>query len=165
MFCWLAMNSYAEPIKTLVEFFSFKCRHCFDINAKLEKFVIKNNIKYLDINIDNDDMATPTNIMYYIAIDAGIGTQFKKKYFEAVAHGMGEYSSTTLNYVVNQIKTPKMMQLLNSKSEQEHVKQKLTYANNLILANHVQVTPSFLINQNILLEGADVINSLENQYD
>lgn len=161
----VVMNSYAEPIKTLVEFFSFKCQHCSDINASLEKFVAKNNIKYLDVNVDNDDRATPTNIMYYIAIDAGIGSQFKSKYFEAVTHGMEEYSSTTLNYVFNQVKTLKMIHLLKSKAEQEHVKQKLIYANNLLSANHVRVTPTFLINQTILLEGTDVINSLESQYD
>lgn len=156
----LVLYSEAEPITTLVEFFSFKCRHCFEINTKLENFVAKNNIKYLDINVDNDDRAIPTNILYYIAIDAGIGSEFKRQYFEALNNGMKDYSSTTLNYVFNQVKTPKMLQLLKSKLEQEHVKQKLIYANNLLSTYRIQVTPTFLVNQTVLLEGADVIDSL-----
>ena len=154
------INGNAEQVKTLVEFFSFTCKHCANVNSKLEQFIAKNNIKYLDINIDNNEQALPTNIMYYIALDAGVGTKFKSLYFEAMSRGMPAYTQTTLNYVVNQVKTAKMIQLMESKTEMEHVKQKLNYANSLIQKYRIQATPTFLINQTVLLEGEDVITSL-----
>lgn len=155
-----AINSYAEPIKTIVEFFSFTCKHCANVNEMLEQFIASHNAKYLDVNVDNNKKSLPTNIMYYIAIDAGIGSQFKTTYFNVLASGMPAYTQETLNYVVNQIKTPKLIQLISSSEEQEHVKQKLIYANSLLATYHIQVTPTFLINQTTLLEGEDVINSL-----
>lgn len=152
--------SYAEPVKTIVGFYSFTCSHCASANAKLEQYVASHNVKYLEVNIDTSDAALPTNIMYYLAVDAGVGPKFKSAYFSAVASGMPAYTPATLNYVVNQVKNPKLVQLMNSKDEQEHVKQKLIYANSLLVSNHIQATPSFLINQTILLEGEDIINSL-----
>ena len=159
MFMTLAVNSYAESIKSIVEFFSFKCSHCKTVSTRLEVFMRDNKIKYLDINVDNTEASLPTNIMYYVAIDSGIGFKFKNAYFNAVANGMPVYTPSTLNYVINQIKTPRFMQLINSKVEQEHIKQKLSYVNQLLSAYYIEVTPTFLINQNVLLEGEDFIYS------
>lgn len=156
----IMMNSYAEPVKTIVEFYSFTCAHCANVNSKLERYLASHNVKYLDVNVDNSQMALPTNIMYYIAVDAGVGPQFKTAYFAAVASGMPAYIPTTLNYVVNQVKNSKLTQLMKSKDEQEHVKQKLAYATSLLTTYHIQATPTFLINQTILLEGEDIVNSL-----
>lgn len=156
----LSINCYAENVQTLVEFFSFTCKHCANVNDKLEQYIAKNNVKYLDINVDRTDTTLPTNIMYYIALDAGVGTKFKRAYFQAIASGMPAYTTTTLNYVVNQVKTTTMIQLMESKAELEHVKQKLNYANSLMQKYRIQATPTFLINQTVLLEGEDVITSL-----
>ena len=153
----IAVNSYAEPVKTLVEFYSFTCKHCANVNARLEQYIASHKIRYMDVNVDNSDAALPSNIMYYIAIDAGVGTQFKASYFTAVASGMPAYTPGTLNYVINQVKTPRLTQLIDSSTEQEHVKQKLIYANSLLATYHVQATPTFLINQTTLLEGEDVV--------
>ena len=153
----MVINSYAEAVKTLVEFYSFTCKHCANVNSKLEQYIASHNVKYLDVNVDNSEMALPTNILSYIAIDAGVGSQFKNAYFAAVASGMPAYTPTTLNYVVSQIVNPKLTKLMDSRDEQEHVKQKLIYANSLLTTYHVQATPTFLINQAILLEGEDVI--------
>ena len=155
----ITINSYAEPVKTLVEFYSFTCKHCANVNGKLEQYIASHKVRYLDVNVDNSTAALPTNIMYYIAVDAGVGPQFKNAYFTAVASGMPAYTPTTLNYVVNQLKTPQLTQLVNSKEEQEHVKQKLAYANNLLATYRVQATPTFLINQTTLLEGEDVVTN------
>lgn len=158
----LSINSYAENVNTLVEFFSFTCKHCANVNDKLEQYIAKNNIKYLDINVDWNQMALPTNIMYYIALDAGIGNKFKRVYFEAIANGMQAYTPDTLNYVVSQVKTPGMTKLINSKEEREHIRQKMNYANALLKKYKIKATPTFLINQTVLLEGEDVITSLSN---
>lgn len=153
-------TSFAEPINNLVEFFSFTCSHCASANIKLEQYLKTHNIKFFDVNIDNNEQALPTTIMYYVAQDAGIGQQFKDKYFAAVANGMPAYTKETLNHVLASVKTPKLIQLLSSKVEQEHIKQKINYANSLIIKHQVQVTPSFLVNQVTLLEGEEVVNSL-----
>ena len=147
----------AEPIKTMVEFFSFRCVHCANVNSKLDTYIAKHQVKYLDINIDDQP---DTNIMYYIATDAGVGPQFKDAYFKAVAGGMTAYAAVTLDYVVNEVKTPAMEQLMHSNTEREHIKQKMAYVEKLLSQYHVQVTPTFLINQTTLLEGEDVISTL-----
>jgi protein-disulfide isomerase len=156
---WL-VNGNTEEIKTLVEFYSFTCSHCASVNKKLETYIASHNIKYLDVNVDTRDEAVPTSLMYYIAIDAGVGSKFKSAYFSAIASGMPAYTSDTLKYVVNQIQNPKLVTLLNDKTEQQKVSQKLQYANSLIAKYHIQVTPTFLINQSTLLEGEEVINQL-----
>ena len=160
----LINNSYAttsdSQIKTLVEFFSFNCSHCANVNDKLDEFISKNHIKYLDINIDSSADATKAMIMYYIAIDAGVGVEFKKMYFKAVSRGMAAYSDEVLDYVLKQLNNANMSRLMHSKTEQALIKQKLNYAQQLINTYHIRATPSFLINQSTLLEGEDVITSL-----
>jgi hypothetical protein len=153
-------GAYSEPITSLVEFFSFRCLHCANVNPKVAAYVNSHKIQFTDVNVDVNELALPTTIMYYLAIDAGVGPQFKNAYFAVVASGMPAYTPSTLNYVVNQIKNTKLTQLMKSKDEPEQIKQKLIYANKLLTNHHIQATPSFLINQTILLEGEDVINSL-----
>ena len=155
-----AQSLKSAEIKSVVEFFSFTCSHCASIDPALNQYVVDHKIKYLDINIDNSPQAMNTNIMYYIAIDAGVGDQFKQTYFKAVSSGMEAYSPSTLLYVTKRVQNATMKQLMRSKAEQEHIKQKLNYTMDLINTYHVQVTPTFLINQTTLLEGEDVINSL-----
>ena len=153
--------SNSEPITSLVEFFSFRCSHCANVNQKVSAYVNSHNVEFTDINVDNNELALPTTIMYYIAIDAGVGPQFKTAYFAAVRSGMPAYGKDTLSYVYKQIATPKVASLLKSPAEKESIKQKLNYANRLLEQYHIQATPTFLINQSILLEGEDVINSLQ----
>ena len=160
MFSANAQNIKSTEIKSLVEFFSFTCSHCANINTKLNQYVADHKIKYLDINIDNNPQAVDTNIMYYIAIDAGVGEQFKQTYFKAVSSGMEAYSPSTLLYVTTQVQNATMKRLMRSTVEQEHIKQKLNYTLDLINTYHIQATPTFLINQTTLLEGEDIINSL-----
>ncbi len=157
---WL-VNGNTEEVKTLVEFYSFTCSHCASVNKKLESYIASQKIKYLDVNIDSSDAAMQTSLMYYIAIDAGVGSKFKSAYFNAIASGMPAYTPDTLKYVVNQIQSPKLLALLNDKAEQQRVTQKLQYANSLIAKYHIQATPTFLINQSTLLEGEEVINQLQ----
>ncbi len=154
------INCNAEEIKTLVEFYSFTCSHCASVNKKLESYIASHNIKYLDVNIDTSDTAMQTSLIYYIAIDAGVGVKFKSAYFNAIASGMPAYSPETLRYVVNQIQTPQLVKLMQDRIEQQKVTQKLNYANSLIAKYKIQATPTFLINQSTLLEGEEVINQL-----
>lgn len=157
-FCLLVLSinvAIASEIKTLVEFFSYNCSHCGEIDAKLNSYIAKNKIKYLAVNIDNSPAALTTNIMYYIAIDAGVGEQFKAAYFKSVSKGMPAYTSSTLNYVVTQVQNDTMKKLMRSKTEQQRIKQKLLYAQSLLETYKVRAAPSFLINQTTLLEGAD----------
>ncbi len=112
------------------------------------------------INVDNNDIAMPTNIMYNIAVDAGIGQQFKSTYFSAVSTGMPAYSPATLNYVVSQISTPLFEKLLKNPSEKQAIKQKLNYTNRLLAKYLVQTTPTFLINDTALVQGEDFVNYL-----
>ena len=149
-----------NKVRTLVEFFSFTCRHCANVNDKLNQYIASNHIKYLDINIDNSPDAINTTIMYYLAIDAGVGVKFKDMYFKAVSMGMPAYSNDTLVYVVKQLDNSTMAKLLHSKSEQERLKQKMNYAKDLMRTYKIRATPTFLINQTTLLEGEDVINSI-----
>jgi len=150
----------ANEIKTLVEFFSYNYSHCAAIDNKLNSYIAKNRIKYLAVNIDNSPSAIPANIMYYMAVDAGVGEQFKAAYFRAVSKGMPAYANSTLNHVVSQVQNDTMKNLIHSKSGQQHIKQKLLYAQSLLEIHKVTSAPSFLINQTTLLEGADVITSL-----
>lgn len=154
------MNSQAEPIMSIVEFFSYTCLHCASVNSKLDSYVATNSVEFIAVNTDNGENALPTNIMYYVAVDAGIGGQFKSAYFTAVASGMKAYTPETLNYVVNQVKTPTFSSLLKAPAEKELVKKKLTFANYLLNKYKVQGTPTFLINQSTLLEGEEIINQL-----
>lgn len=155
-----ALVTNAEPVKTIVEFFSFNCVHCANVNSKLINYVAKNKVKYLDINVDKDLNALATNIMYYLATDAGVGPQFKTSYFKAVNSGMPIYTSSTLQYVTNEVKNSAIEQLMRSPEEKEHIKQKLAYVQSLINKYDIQVTPTFLINQTTLVEGEDVINNM-----
>jgi protein-disulfide isomerase len=151
----------AEPITSMVEFFSFRCSHCANINQKVAMYVKNHDVQFTDINVDNNELALPTTIMYYIAQDAEVGAQFKTAYFEAVKSGMPAYGKDTLAYVYKQTTTLKFATLLKSSAEKESIKQKLGYVNQLLGQYHIQATPTFLINQSILLEGEDVINSLQ----
>lgn len=160
MFLGIELTAIAEPVKTIVEFFSFNCVHCANVNARLDSYIAKNNVKYLDINVDKDPNALATDIMYYIATDAGVGPQFKTSYFKAVNSGMPIYTPSTLQYVTNQVKNPAMKQLMKSHEEKEHIKQKLAYVQSLTNKYNIQVTPTFLINQSTLVEGEDVINNM-----
>lgn len=153
-------NTSAESISSLVEFFSFRCSHCANVNQRLSYYVNSHDVQFLDVNVDGD-AALPTMIMYYVAVDAGIGNQFKTAYFSAVANGMPVYDQSTLNYVYNQVKTPKLVSLLKSSDEKAAVKNKLLQANKLLATYHIQATPTFLINHSILLEGEDIINTLQ----
>lgn len=150
----------AEDIKSMVEFFSYRCSHCANVNSKLDDYVNKSKINFLAINVDNNDIAMPTNIMYNVAVDAGIGQQFKSAYFSAVATGMPAYAPATLSYVVNQIKTPLFEKLLKDPNEKQSIKQKLNYAAELLVKYPVQATPTFLINDNALVQGEDFVNYL-----
>lgn len=156
----ISLATNAEPVKTIVEFFSFNCVHCANVNSKLVKYIAKNKVKYLDINVDKDQNALATDIMYYIATDAGVGPAFKKAYFRAINSGMAIYSPSSLQYVVNEVKTPAMEQLMKSPEEKEHIKQKLAYVQSLTSKYNIQVTPTFLINQTTFVEGEDVINNM-----
>ena len=156
----IVINCQAEEIKSIVEFFSYTCSHCANVNNKLDSYVATHPVEFFAINTDNGDNAIPTNIAYYVAVDAGVGRQFKSAYFTAVASGMPAYTPQTLNYVINQIKTPTFSNLLKSPDEKEKVKKKLAFANYLSNKYRVQATPTFLINQSTLLEGEAIINSL-----
>ncbi len=150
----------AGEIKTLVEFFSYNCSHCAEIDTRLNNYIARNKIKYLAINIDNSPAAMPTNIMYYLAVDAGVGEQFKAAYFKAVSKAMPAYAGSTLGYVITQVQNATLKQLMSSKIEKQHLKQKLAYAQGLIETYKVRAVPSFLINQNVLLEGKDSLTGL-----
>lgn len=156
----ISLQAKAETINTLVEFFSFTCVHCASVNRRLTSYVAKHNIKYLDIDTNMSDEAMPTNIMYYIAVDSGVGVQFKEAYFKAVSSGMVAFSPSILSYVTNQVKNDAMARLMQSDVEKTKIKQKLEYVKGLLSKYHIEVTPTFLINQTTLLEGEDVINSL-----
>lgn len=160
LFSSIVFNSYAEDIKSIIEFFSYRCSHCANVNSKLDSYVNKSKINFLAINVDNNDIAMPTNIMYNVAVDAGIGQQFKSAYFSAVATGMPAYAPATLSYVVNQIKTPLFEKLLKDPNEKQSIKQKLNYAAELLAKYPVQATPTFLINDNALVQGEDFVNYL-----
>lgn len=160
MFLLITCNAWSEPVTSLVEFFSFRCSHCANVTPKLEYYLSTHNVQFMDVNVDGD-IAIPTMIMYYVATDAGVGFQFKNAYFTAVANGMPAYTSDTLNYVYNQIKIPKLVSLLKSSAEKAAIKNKLTLANQLLSKYHIQATPTFLINNSILLEGEDIINTLQ----
>lgn len=152
---------HAEEIRSMVEFFSYRCSHCANINSKLDNYVNKNNVKFIAVNTDNNDIAMPTNIMYNVAVDAGIGQQFKSVYFSAVSTGMPAYAPATLSYVFNQIKTPQFEKLLKDPKEKQSVKQKLNYAAQLLARYPVQATPTFLINDTALVQGEDFVNYLD----
>lgn len=157
----IAITSYAEQISSLVEFFSFRCSHCANVNDSLGSYIANHqNVKFFDVNVDSNDAALPTTIMYYVATDAGVGQQFKTNYFAAVANGMPVYQQSTLNYVTKQVMTPELAKLLKSAAERERIKDKVNYANLLLSKYQIQGTPTFLINQSILLEGEAIINSL-----
>lgn len=156
----LTLPAIAEPVRTIVEFFSFNCVHCSNVNPKLVSYIARNNVKYMDINVDKDPNALTTDIMYYIATDAGVGPAFKSTYFKAINNGMPIYTSATLQYVTSEVRTPAMEQLMKSLTEKEHIKQKLAYTQSLINKYDIQVTPTFLINQTTLVEGEDVIDNM-----
>lgn len=159
LFC-IGFYASADEIKSMVEFFSYRCSHCANVNSKLDNYVNKSKINFLAINVDNNDIAMPTNIMYNVAVDAGIGQQFKSTYFSAVATGMPVYAPTTLSYVINQVKTPLFEKLLKDPNEKQLIKQKLNYANELLVKYPVQATPTFLINDTALVQGEDFVNYL-----
>ncbi len=123
----MANAAVATRVKTIVEFFSFRCIHCANVNNKLNQYVIAHNVKYLDVNIDISPQALKTTIIYYVAVDAGVGVEFKDTYFKAVLSGMPVYAESTLAYVVNAIKNKTMGSLLKSQIEQQRIKQKLDY--------------------------------------
>ncbi len=154
----LVNNAIANKIVSMVEFFSFKCAHCASVNMKLNQYVATNKIKYLDINIDPE--AFNTMIMYYIAIDSGVGVEFKNTYFKAVSEGMVAYSSSTLSYVAGLVQNSAMKRLLRLPEERQKIKLKMNYAQEMLDKYKVRATPTFLINQTTLIEGEDVINSL-----
>ncbi len=156
----IAFYAQAEDIKSMVEFFSYRCSHCANVDSKLDSYVNKTQINFVAINVDNNDIALPTNIMYNVAVDAGIGQQFKSTYFSAVATGMPAYSPATLSYVVSQVKTPLFEKLLKDPNEKQLIKQKLNYATQLLAKYPVQATPTFLINDNALVQGEDFVNYL-----
>ena len=158
----LSSMVYAEDnqITNMVEFFSFKCSHCANVNEKLTQYLMQHQIKFLDVIVDRDADALATTIMYYIAEDAGVGTSFKDTYFKAVSAGMAAYSKVTLDYVVKQLNNAAMTQLMRSKAEQKRIKLKINYANELLNQYNIRVTPSFLLNQTTLLDGEDVMDSL-----
>lgn len=157
----VVLSSQAESINNLVEFFSFRCSHCANVNDRLGVYIVNHpEVKFFDVNIDNSDTALPTTIMYYVATDAGVGQQFKTAYFAAISSGMPVYQQSTLNYVTNQVMTPELAKLLKSAAEREKIKVKVNYANSLLSSYQIQGTPTFLINQSILLEGEAIINSL-----
>ncbi|MBY0379411.1 MAG: thioredoxin domain-containing protein [Burkholderiales bacterium] len=164
LFASISINAGALPakveIKSIVEFFSFTCSHCANVNYKLNQFVAMHNIKFLDVNIDNSPEALNTTIMYYIAIDAGVGGTFKDAYFKAISTGLPAYSKTTLDYVLTQLNDSKIARLIHSKEEQQKIKLKLKYAQDLINTYNIRATPTFLINQTTVLEGEEVLNSL-----
>lgn len=154
----ISFNCFAERITDIVEFFSFKCSHCAAVNEKLNQYVSNNHIRFLDVNIDANSINTM--IMYYIAIDSGVGDRFKEIYFKAVSKGMAAYSDDTLAYVVGLVQNDNMKRLMRSKTERQKIKDKMNYVQSLFNKYKVQETPTFLINHTTLLAGEDVINQL-----
>ncbi len=160
LFLSLAGITKAEEIRTLVEFFSYGCSHCASVNVTLSNYVQNKNINFLAVNIDQSEQALPTNIMYLVAEDAGIGFQFQQEYFNAIRNGRIVNSKQTLDDVVSKISTPKFQQLLQDKHERAVIKQKLRLGRELLTKYSVQATPTFLLNGKTLLEGEDIIKSL-----
>lgn len=154
-------NCFADKITDIVEFFSFKCSHCASVNDRLTQYVSDNHIKFLDVNVDPGSMNTM--IMYYVAVNAGVGVKFKQTYFKAVSQGMTAYSEDTLAYVVGLVKNDAMRHLIISKTERQRIKDKMNYAQSLLSRYKVSETPTFLINKTTLLSGEDVINQLGNE--
>lgn len=150
----------AEQVTNLIEFFSFNCSHCANVSDKVHNYVNKNSLQFTDISMDISQEALPTTMMFYVAVDAGLGNKFKQAYFSAVSAGMPVYTNSTLNYVVGQIRTTKLTELLNSSNERQRIKDKLQYASGLIGKYQIQVTPTFVINNSTVLEGEEIINQL-----
>lgn len=156
----IAINSQAEDIKSIVEFFSYKCSHCANINLALDQYVNTHKVKFFAVNVDNTEEAMNTNIAYYIAEDAGVGQKFKSTYFLAVANGMPVYSTQTLSMVISKVKNKEFEALLKDPNEKTKVKAKYNMAIQLLSSYPIQATPSFLVNGTTLLEGEDFIRSL-----
>lgn len=152
--------SIAEPVSSMVEFFSFTCSHCANVNNKVHDYVTRNNIQFSDVSTNMAPNEIQTTMMFYLAEDAGIGWQFKEAYFSAIRSGMTAFSRATLDTVIQQIRTPKLIQLLNDQGERQKIKNKLLLASQLLNKYNIQGTPSFLINNSTLLEGEDIINQL-----
>jgi thiol-disulfide isomerase/thioredoxin len=157
---YISFNVHAEEVTSLVEFFSYGCSHCAGVNSTLANYVHNKNIKFIAINVDQSEAALPTNIMYMVAEDAGLGFKFQQEYFNAIRSGMVMNSKQILDYVVSRISTPKYQQLLQDKDERNLIKQKIKLSHELLSKFPVQVTPSFLLNGVTLLEGEDIIKSL-----
>lgn len=158
--CLLIGVVTAEQITSIVEFFSYKCSHCANVNSALDQYVNSHKVKFFAVNVDNTEEATNANIAYYVAEDAGVGQQFKDTYFAAVANGMPAYSAQTLSLVINKVKNKQFEALLKDPNEKAKIKEKYKLAIQLLNTYPVQATPSFLINGNTLLEGEDFVRSL-----
>jgi protein-disulfide isomerase len=156
----LNYNLHAETVTSMIEFFSYQCSHCSNVNSLLSQYVSKNSINFIAINVDQSEQALPTNIMYLVAVDAGLGFQFQQEYFNAIRNGMIAYSDNTLRYVTNKIMTPKFAELLKDRNERNSIKTKLKQAHALLVKYPIQVTPTFLINGTTLLEGEDIVKTL-----
>ena len=140
--CLLIAGVYAEQITSIVEFFSYKCSHCANINSALDQYVNSHKVKFFAVNVDNTEAAADTNIAYYVAEDAGIGQQFKNTYFSAVANGMPAYSAQTLSLVINKVKNNRFEALLKDPNEKVRVKEKYNMAVQLLRSYPIQATPS-----------------------
>lgn len=160
LICLIVTGGYAEQIGSIVEFFSYKCSHCANINLMLDQYVNTHQVKFFAVNVDNTPEAMNANIAYYVAVDAGVGQQFKSTYFAAVANGMPAYTPQTLSFVIHQIQNKQFETLLKDPNEKTKVKTKYNMALELLNTYPIQATPSFLINGNTLLEGEDFVRSL-----
>ena len=145
-----------EPLTSVVEFFSFSCAHCYNAEPNLQQVLTKTNAQYTPVIVPSDGDSIGTAMIYYAAIRKGLGWQFRNTYWKAVATGAKPNAPETIVYVLNQI-TNNSADILSYAKSQD-IQNKISMDMQLIKKYGINSTPTFLINNQYLVDGEDYLN-------
>lgn len=159
LFIFIINFSFGEQLDSIIEFFSFTCMHCYVAEPHLLNVLKKTNAQFMPVFVPHNDNELPTALIYYAAIKAGIGWQFREGYFKAMKSGLPPYTvQTALTVLTSITNNPKQILDMSTKPE---IINKINLDKKLIQQYNVSSTPTFIINNQYTLVGDSALSRFE----
>ena len=148
-----------EKIK-VVEVFSFTCPHCYSFQKQLDKFQekYKNKVEISHLPIGYSGV-NPSKL-YFIALENGKGPFVKKLIFQSF-HDSGIRNINNPQIITTLAKISRLGKEYEEQQNNPAILDKIKFSQFYASSRGISSTPSFIIENALVVEGADVKNLSE----
>lgn len=141
----------------VVEVFSFTCPHCYSFQKQLDSFQKKYQEKLELSHIPIGFSGVNPSKLYFIALDNNKGAEIKKLIFQSF-HDSGIRNINNSEIIKVLARIEGLEEEYEENKNNEAILDRVKFAQIYATSRRIQRTPTFVVENSILVEGADTKN-------